>query len=64
MHNKCGENCMKDSDYWKYKPFEWGLHKADTNTPCADRSFGVYNGTVTHGFGPIKMTLDLYNPNE
>lgn len=62
LHNKCGECCMKSSDYWKYKIFEPGLTKADTNSPCADKQFTTYDSTVTHGFGPVKMTLDLYDP--
>jgi hypothetical protein len=40
--------------------FEKNLTKATTNTPCADFGFTDYLQTDTHGFGPIKMTLDMY----
>ena len=63
-HNMCGECCMKPSDYPKYHLFEPGLKAANgTNTPCDDLSYPTYDSTVTHGFGPIKMTLDLYKPS-
>merc|ERR1712072_466130 len=62
-HNMCGECCMNPKDYTKYKLFEPGLTKATAdNKPCADAKFVEYDSTVTHGFGPIKMTLDLYKP--
>ena len=64
LHNMCGECCMKPSDYPKYHLFEPGLKAANgTNTPCDDLSYPTYDSTVTHGFGPIKMTLDLYKPS-
>ena len=28
-----------------------------------EHRFHTYDSTVTHGFGPIKMTLDLYKPD-
>ena len=62
--NNCGEACMDPSKYWLYKLFEPGLEKSDTNTPCADRNYDDYKNTPTHGFGPIKMTLDLYGPHK
>eukprot|EP00294_Goniomonas_avonlea_P009437 CAMPEP_0114546368 /NCGR_PEP_ID=MMETSP0114-20121206/3896_1 /TAXON_ID=31324 /ORGANISM="Goniomonas sp, Strain m" /LENGTH=212 /DNA_ID=CAMNT_0001730857 /DNA_START=6 /DNA_END=644 /DNA_ORIENTATION=- len=62
-HNMCGECCMNPKYYPEYKIFEPGLKKAADNTPCPDFKFSTYNSTVTHGFGPIKMTLDLYNPD-
>ena len=65
LHNKCGESCMDPKDYWKYHIFEPGLAKDwNTTTPCADRKYSKYNSTPTHGFGPIKMTLDLYDPDQ
>ena len=65
LHNMCGECCMKPSDYPKYHLFEPGLKAANgTNTPCDDLSYPTYDSTVTHGFGPIKMTLDLYKPTK
>ena len=60
VFNNCGEACMAPSKFWIYKLFEPGLEKSTTNTPCADREFTEYENTPTHGFGPIKMTLDLY----
>merc|ERR1719238_792678 len=62
--NNCGEACMDPSKYWLYKLFEPGLEKSETNTPCADRKYDDYKDTPTHGFGPIKMTLDLYGPHK
>ena len=62
--NNCGEACMDPKDFWLYKLFEPGLEKSDTNTPCSDRKYDDYRNTPTHGFGPIKMTLDLYGPHK
>jgi hypothetical protein len=53
---------MNPKDYLKYKIFEPGLTRASSNTPCLDLSYPKYVETVTHGFGTIKMTLDVYNP--
>lgn len=57
----CGESCIKESEYYLYKLFEHGLTKAETNTPCLDNGYAIYNNTVTHGFGPIKCDIDLYS---
>lgn len=62
--NNCGEACMDPSKFWLYKLFEPGLEKSETNTPCADRKYDDYKNTPTHGFGPVKMTLDLYGPHK
>merc|ERR1712070_601844 len=62
--NNCGEACMDPSKFWLYKLFEPGLEKSETNTPCADRKYDDYKDTPTHGFGPVKMTLDLYGPHK
>ena len=60
----CGESCMDPKDYWKYKIFEPGLTLANgTNTPCADLQWPVFYEEETHGFGPIKMDVDLFNHN-
>jgi hypothetical protein len=58
----CGECCMDPKDYKLYHLFEKNLTKADNESPCAI-TFGYtkYDSTVTHGFGPVKMTLDLYD---
>ena len=29
IFHHCGESCLNDKDYWKYKIFEPGLTKAD-----------------------------------
>ena len=64
-HNMCGECCMLDSDYKKYKLFEPGLTKANVTSPCTTQlGYPTYDSTVTHGGGPITMTLDLYDPAE
>jgi len=62
----CGECCMNPSKYNLYHIFEKNLTKADNDSPCA-KTFGYtkYDSTATHGFGPVKMTLDLYDmPSE
>jgi hypothetical protein len=59
-NNKCGESCINPKDYSKIKIFEPNLELATTNTPCPDRSYTEYNGTVTHGIGSLKATLDMY----
>jgi hypothetical protein len=57
----CGECCMDPSQYRLYHRFEKNLTKATSNSPCDDFGYTKYDSTVTHGFGPIKMTLDLYD---
>merc|ERR1711865_558589 len=62
----CGECCMNPSKYNLYHIFEKNLTKADNDSPCST-TFGYtkYDSTATHGFGPVKMTLDLYDlPSE
>lgn len=61
-HNSCGECCMDPADYDLYKKYEPGLEKANSSTPCFDLNYPTYTETVTHGFGNVKMTLDLYDP--
>jgi hypothetical protein len=63
FHNMCGECCMKPSPYPVYKLFEPGLTAANNSNPCAEKGYDNYSSTVTHGFGPVKMTLDLYGPS-
>ena len=64
--NLCGECCMKPEDYDLYKKFEKGLEPSFNGTvnPCPDLNYHTYLETVTHGFASIKMTLDLYEPDE
>merc|ERR1711907_497592 len=57
----CGECCMKPSQYPLYHFFEKNLTKSESDEPCKGFGFTKYDSTVTHGFGPIKMTLDLYD---
>ena len=58
----CGECCMDPSKYSLYHFFEKNLTKAtSTNSPCHEFGYTKYDSTVTHGAGPIKMTLDLYD---
>jgi len=64
MRGYCGECCMSSDDYKKFKIFEPGLTLAEDNAPCADFDYHDYKETVTHGFLSIKMTLDLYNPDD
>jgi hypothetical protein len=60
IHHMCGEACMPPSDFLKYKLFEPGLKLATTDNMCDYLKYGEYVETETHGFGPIKMTVDLY----
>jgi hypothetical protein len=63
-HDLCGECCMNPKDYNLYHIFERGLKKAEDGdfSPCTGLGYPVYTGeTPTHGAGPIKMTLDLYD---
>ena len=61
--NMCGESCMNESDFWKYKLFEPGLQKAERGdaTPCHDAGYSNYYETDTHGVPYIlTITLDMY----
>jgi len=65
IHNECGECCMNPKYYKLYKVFEPNLKPANgTNDICETLHYSTYSKTVTHGFGKIKMTLDLYNPDK
>jgi len=57
----CGECCMDPKKYNLYHFFEKNLTLSDQPSPCHAFGFTKYDSTVTHGFGPIKMTLDLYD---
>merc|ERR1719199_1842205 len=57
----CGECCMDPKKYGLYHFFEKNLTKATSDSPCAGFGYTKYDSTVTHGFGPVKMTLDLYD---
>merc|ERR1712199_118368 len=61
----CGECCMDPKKYNLYHFFEKNLTLSDQPSPCHAFGFTKYDSTVTHGFGPVKMTLDLYDkPSE
>ena len=53
IFNNCGEACMDPKKFWIYKVFEPGLEKSETETPCADRKYTVYESTPTHGVWPV-----------
>merc|ERR1711865_850150 len=57
----CGECCMSPKDYKLYHLFEKNLTHSDVDSPCDTFGYTKYDSTVTHGFGPVKMTLDLYD---
>jgi len=57
----CGECCMEPKKYDLFHHFEANLTKADNDSPCKAFGYTAYDSTDTHGFGPISMTLDLYN---
>jgi len=57
----CGECCMNPKKYNLFHFFEKNLTKADNDSPCKVFGYTVYDSTDTHGFGPVSMTLDLYN---
>lgn len=52
---------LERQQYNLYHFFEKNLTHSDTEFPCRSFGYGKYDSTVTHGFGPIKMTLDLYD---
>ena len=58
--NNCGESCLNPDDFIKYKIFEPSLTKANTSYPCEEKGFSTYIDTEIHGFGPIKVEVDLY----
>ena len=61
--DQCGESCINPENYNKFKLLEPKLTKADTDTPCLDRGYTYYE-TEKHGFGPVKISVDLYKKDE
>jgi len=57
----CGECCMDPKKYNLFHFFEKNLTKSATDSPCEGFGYTKYDSTVTHGFGPVSMTLDLYD---
>ena len=60
VNPRCGESCLDPKDYWKYKIFEPGMKKAESNTPCLDFNFPSYEETEIHHIGNLKVAVDLY----
>lgn len=62
----CGECCMNPKYFHLYKIFEPNLAGpvGENETVCSEKNFPDYDSTVTHGFGPVKMTLDLFKPKK
>ena len=60
FNDHCGESCISEQDYYKYKLLEPKLTKAKTNTPCLDMGYSAYEKTEEHSFGPINVLVDLY----
>ena len=56
----CGESCIKPSDFLKFKLFEPGLKLATSDNMCDTLGYSEYKETEIHGFGPIKIAVDLY----
>jgi len=52
---------MDPKKYKLYHFFEKNLTHSAVDSPCESFGFTKYDSTVTHGFGPVKMTLDLYD---
>lgn len=59
----CGESCIKPENYNKMKIFEPKLTKAETKYPCLEKGFSYLN-TEVHGFGPIKVKVDMYTKSD
>merc|ERR1711862_689972 len=57
----CGECCMDPKKYNLFHLFEKNLTKSTESNPCEVRGYTKYETTETHGFGPVSMTLDLYD---
>ena len=64
IFNMCGESCIKEADFWKYKIFEPGMHKADAIDQKVCEGLGYeYNNTDEHGIhGVFSVVVDLYKP--
>tara|TARA_B100001287_G_C22675390_1_gene527387 strand:- start:1712 stop:2746 length:1035 start_codon:yes stop_codon:yes gene_type:complete len=64
FNDHCGESCISEKDYYKYKLLEPKLTKAKTNTPCLDMGYSTYEKTEKHSFGPINVLVDLYKKDK
>ncbi|CAE7617580.1 Gstm5, partial [Symbiodinium pilosum] len=70
-HGFCGEACMEPEHFSFFHMFEANLTMAKDEHPCReqwtplnDKQYTDYIQTVTHGVGPLSMTLDLYAPTD
>mmetsp|Transcript_36822 Transcript_36822/g.56375 ORF Transcript_36822/g.56375 Transcript_36822/m.56375 type:complete len:93 (+) Transcript_36822:151-429(+) len=61
----CGESCILEKDYWKYKIFEPHMKKANSTDEAVCSNFGYdkYYETEVHGALGLKVTVDLYQPS-
>ena len=60
----CGESCIAAKDYNKVHFFEWGLKKAETDTPCIDNGYTNYVKTETHNALIVNVKVDFYEPEK
>jgi hypothetical protein len=59
------EFCMNPCKYTLYHFYKKGLTKSAEDNPCEVRGYTEYDSTATHAFGPVSVTLDVYNlPSE
>ena len=54
---------LYESDFWKFKIFEFSLTKATVDNLCEEFGYGTYEKNESHGILSIKMTLDKYKPS-
>ena len=61
----CGESCIAPDDVATYSKLEPGMQKAETNTPCVDHGYSIYDHTETHGkHTPVAITVDFYTKSD
>ena len=67
IFNQCGESCIDNKDFWKYKVFEPGLHRANATDQavCAELGYADYKDTDVHGIPEvITIAVDMFKPKE
>ena len=62
-YDRCGECCLNPNSFWLFKLFESGLTLANDKT-CSSLGYTIYEVTESHGFPPIKVTIDKYKKPE
>jgi lipocalin len=60
----CGESCISDKDYNEVHLFEWGLKKAETDTPCKEHGYTNYVKTEMHSALIVSVHVDFYEPEK